>query len=40
LERTLIGGGWEQDAQDNVGFKREDVTEGWIKLHNEEFHNL
>jgi hypothetical protein len=30
----------EQDTEENFVPKRDDVTGGWRKLHNEELHNL
>jgi hypothetical protein len=30
----------EQGGEENIWGKREEVTGGWIKLHNEKLHNL
>jgi hypothetical protein len=37
--RTCTEGVWKQGAQKN-GLKGEEVTGGWIKLHDEKLHNL
>jgi hypothetical protein len=29
-----------EGVEDNIWKKRDEVTGGWSKLHNEEFHNL
>jgi hypothetical protein len=31
---------WEQGAEEDIGPKRDEVTGGWRKLHNEELRNL
>jgi hypothetical protein len=36
----LIEGVREQGAEENTGSKREEVAEGWRRLHNEQLHNL
>jgi len=36
----LIEGVREQGAEENTGSKREEVAEGWRRLHNEEPHTL
>jgi hypothetical protein len=37
--RKQIQGVWEQAAEENICTKREEIMEGWRKLHSEELHN-
>jgi hypothetical protein len=37
---TLTKGGSEQGAEETFGPKRDEVTGGWRKLHNEKVYNL
>jgi hypothetical protein len=41
MGRTQTEGAFENRALRGIfGIKREEVTRGWRKLHNEELHNL
>jgi hypothetical protein len=37
---TLREGVWEQDAEENICTKEDEVTGGWRKLHNDKLHYL